>query len=138
MSVNVKSGMSAVSGYIGGAVFNKEERKFEIKKGKSEKGFYMIFAIKVSSKDQEGNYTNGKDIKVKLTGTNKEDFSGIEIGESVGVLGWFNPDNYTNSEGKEIRGLVLQGDAKNLFTPDSWDKKEAPKEEDVKEEEIPW
>ena len=39
----------------------------------------------------------------------------------VGVMGRFQPDNYTNKEGVEIRGLMINAFDNDMFTPEQWE-----------------
>lgn len=113
----LKIGMSAITGTVKG-VWSKEGSA--IKRGVSKNGNkFQIFELPVSSKDMDGNWTNGQSIKVMMTGDKK-----VEEKQAIGLVGRFQPDNYTNKEGKEIRGMVFVAKAEDLFTPDSWDKKE--------------
>lgn len=134
MAVNVKIGQSVVTGYVGG-IWNKESKSFEVKRGTTKNGKkYQVFEVKVSSKDKEsGEYTNGKGIKVMLWGDTP-----IEDKQIIGIIGKYEPDNYTSKEGKEIRGNILNAWSDGLFTPDSWDKKESPTQEDNSDDELPW
>lgn len=130
----IKNGMIAVAGRAKG-LWNKETKSFEVKRGKSANGNkYQIFEIAVSSKDKDGNYTNGKGLKVMITGGTK-----IEHNQEVGILGFLKPDNYTNKEGKEIQGLMLTAKCEDMFTPLAWEKKEPEiVYEQVKKEEDVW
>jgi single-stranded DNA-binding protein len=129
--MNLKIGMSAITGKVQG-LYNKETRKGEVKRGTSKNGNkYQIFEISVSTKNQDGTYTNGKPIKVMITGSQK-----IDIGDSVGLVGRFQAENYTDKDGKEVRGLVFTSKCEDMFTPLAWDSKPEVK---AKEEDInPW
>jgi len=126
-NVEVKSGQLAVAGYVGG-VWDKESKSFEVKRGMGQSGKkYQIFEIKVSEKKEDGSYVNGKGLKVMLFGDKP-----INNGDSIGVSGKLVPDNWTNQEGKEIRGMMMM--AFETFEPASWDakpKKEAEPEDSV-------
>lgn len=130
----IKIGQVAVSGYVGG-LWSKESKSFAVKRGATKNGKkYQIFELKVSKKDDEGTYTNGKGLKIMLWGETL-----IEDGQEIGIVGRLQPDNWTNNEGKEIRGNMLNAFSDDLFEPARWEKKEgtasAPKQE---EEELPW
>lgn len=137
MSVNIRAGESAISGYVGGS-WDNTSKSFKIKRGKTKNDKkYQVFTVKVSSKDKDsGKYTNGKDIDVMLFGETK-----VEEGQLIGLIGRFTPNNYDNKEGKEVRGNQFMAFEEGIFTPDSWDKKESIKktepEQDNSEEE-PW
>lgn len=136
MSVTVRAGESVVTGYVGG-IYSTQDKKFAIKRGKTKNDKkYQVFSIKVSSKDKEsGAYTNGKDIEVMLFGDTK-----IEEGQAIGLVGRFQPNNYTNSEGKEVRGNQFLAFEDGIFTPDSWDAKPEAKKQvtETPENEITW
>lgn len=129
----VKIGQSVVTGYVGG-IWNKDSKSFEVKRGATKNGKkYQIFEVKVSSKDKEsGTYTNGKGIKVMLWGDTP-----IESGQEIGLVGKYQPDNWTNQEGKEFRGNVFNAFADDLFKPLAWDAKETPAKEE-EDDEVQW
>lgn len=125
--MNIKQGMSAITGRAQG-MYNKETRKGEIKRGVSKSGNrYQVFEISVSSKNEDGTYTNGQPIPVMLLGDVK-----VEVGDIVGVLGRIVANNYTNKDGKEVRGLQLMAKCDDMFKPLEWDKKENTQTEDKK------
>lgn len=134
-NLTIKSGQVAIAGYTSG-VWNKESKGFEVKRGATKNGKkYQIFEIKVSSKDKEsGEYTNGKGIKVMLWGETK-----VDANQEIGVMGRLQPDNWTNSEGKEIRGVMLNAFADDLFEPSAWEPKgDTEGKQEAQEEEVPW
>lgn len=139
MGISIKAGQSAVTGYVGG-VWDKDSKSFKIKRGKTKTDKkYQVFSVKVSSKDKDsGKYTNGKDIEVMMFGDTK-----IEDGTLVGLIGKFVPNNYETKEGKEVRGNQFMAFDTDMFTPDSWEKKEStpakkPEPIEVEDEEAPW
>ena len=137
MGISIKAGQSAVSGYVGG-VWDKDSKSFKIKRGKTKTDKkYQVFSVKVSSKDKDsGKYTNGKDIEVMMFGETK-----IEERTLVGLVGRFVPNNDNTKEGKEIRGNQFRASDTDMFTPDSWEKKEstpAKKPIPIEDEELPW
>ena len=131
----IKIGQVAVTGRVSG-LWNKENKSFDVKRGQSKSGKkYQIFEISVASKDKEsGEWTNGKGLKVMLWGDTK-----VEHGGEIGVVGRLQPDNWTNHEGKEIWGNMLNAFADDLFEPASWEPKESSgkPQEEKKEEEVP-
>lgn len=113
----LKIGLSAITGTVKG-IYSKDGSY--IKRGVSKNGNkYQIFELPVSSKDMEGNWTNGQSIKVMLSGDKK-----VEEKQAIGLVGRFQPDNYTNKDGKEIRGMKFVANVEDLFTPDNWEKKQ--------------
>lgn len=123
----IKSGLSAITGRVNG-VYNKETKKGEVKRGMSKSGNkYQVFEISVSNKNEDGTYTNGMGIPVMLLGDAK-----VEAGDIVGLLGRFVANNYTNKDGKEVRGLQLMAKCDDMFKPLEWDKKENTQTEDKK------
>ena len=121
----LKIGQIAITGKVSG-LWNKDNRTFEVKRGMTKNGKkYQIFDISVSSKDQEGNWTNGKGIKVMLWGETK-----VEHGSNIGLVGRLQPDNYENKDGKTVYGNMINAFDTDMFEPEAWDKK--PKAEDDK------
>ena len=122
----IKSGMSAITGRVSG-VYDRETKKGVVKRGTSNSGNrYQVFEISVSSKNEDGTYTNGMGIPVMLLGDTK-----VEVGDVLGLLGRFVPNNYTNKDNKEVRGLQLMAKCEDMFEPLAWDKKgDKPKAED--------
>lgn len=134
MAVSLRIGESAFTGYVGG-VWNKDSKSFEVKRGTTKNGKkYQIFEVKVSSKNKEsGEYTNGKGIKVMLWGDTP-----VENGQAIGLVGKLQPDNYTNQEGKEVRGNMLNAWADDMFEPDIWEKTAVPKAKEESDDDMPW
>ena len=95
----LKSGQIALAGKVKG-LWNKDTRSFEVKRGVSSTGNkYQIFEISVSSKNQDGSYTNGKGVKVMLSGETK-----VEHNSIVGVMGFLYRDWETDiSDRKSTR-----------------------------------
>lgn len=126
--MELKIGQIAITGTAQG-MWNKETRSFDVKRGMSKNDKkYQIFELKVSSKDQEGNWTNGKGLKIMLWGNTK-----VEHGDTIGLVGRIQPDNWINKEGKEVYGNMFVAYDEDMFTPAQWEKKESSKPE-VKEE----
>ena len=118
-----KIGQIYFTGYITG-LYDFDSKSFKIKRGTSKNGKkYQIFGLKVSSKDQEGNWTNGQPLKVMMFGDTK-----VEDKQQIGFIGRLTPDNYTNKEGKEIRGLSVMAFCDDMFEPANWDSKQESKE----------
>jgi len=129
-NVNVRLGEVAISGNVQG-LWNKDTKSFDVKRGqtKNEKR-YQIFQIKVSDKDQDGNWTNGKGLDVMLWGNTK-----VEHGDAIAIKGRLKPNNYTNKEGKEIYGLQFVAFDTDMFEANGYEKKEV---KDEVEEDNPW
>lgn len=134
--MEIKIGQTAITGRVSG-LWNKENKSFEVKRGATQNGKkYQIFEISVSSKNKETDeWTNGKGVKVMLWGETP-----VEHGSEIGVVGRFQPDNWTNQEGKTIYGNMINAFADDLFEPAKWEPREggeapAKKEE---EEQLPW
>jgi hypothetical protein len=114
---DLMSNNSAVTGRVNG-VYDKETKKGIVKRGLSKAGNkYQVFVISVSKKNEDGTYTNGMGIPVMLTGDTK-----VEAGDTVGLVGRFVPNNYTNKDGKEVRGLQLMAKCEDMFKPLEWTK----------------
>lgn len=128
----LKSGQIALAGKVKG-LWNKDTRSFEVKRGVSSSGNkYQIFEISVSSKNQDGSYTNGKGVKVMLSGETK-----VEHNSIVGVMGFLSPDNYTKDD-KEIQGFKVSAKCEDMFEPIEWAKKEATTTKKVVKDEDVW
>ena len=128
----LKSGQIALAGKVKG-LWNKDTRSFEVKRGVSSTGNkYQIFEISVSSKNQDGSYTNGKGVKVMLSGETK-----VEHNSIVGVMGFLSPDNYTKDD-KEIQGFKVSAKCEDMFEPTEWEKKEATTTKKVVKDEDVW
>jgi hypothetical protein len=126
----LKIGLSGLTGRVSG-IWNKENKAFEVKRGMSKNDKkYQIFEISVSSKDQQDNWTNGKGIKVMMFGDTK-----VEHGDTVGLVGRFQPDNWENKEGKTVYGNIFMCNAEDMFEPEQWDKKEDSKPNKKEEDE---
>ena len=54
----------------------------------------------------------------------------VDDGQAIGLVGRFQPNNWTNKEGKEVRGNQFLAFADDIFEPASWDKKEESSHED--------
>lgn len=129
--VKVRNNEIAVAGRASG-LWNKESRAFEVKRGMTKNGKkYQIFEMSVSKKDQEGNWTNGKGLKVMLWGDTKVDHN-----QSIGILGKLEPDNYENKEGKTVYGLQIT--AFETFEPDAWESGNSQSKAEAKDDEMPW
>jgi hypothetical protein len=106
---NITMGQSAITGRVNG-IWAKESKSFEIKRGSSKSGNrWQTFEIAVSTKKDDV-WVNGKGIKVMLIGDTK-----VENGQMIGLIGNFKADNYTNAEGKEVRGNMFL--SSQIFTP---------------------
>ena len=111
----LKENQVSVSGRVNG-VWNNQTKTFEIKSGVTQNGKkYQIFEISVSKKDGE-NWINGKGMKVMLWG----DVVVVEKTQ-IGLVGRFQPDNYTTKDGIEVRGLMINAFDNDMFVPDKWD-----------------
>lgn len=133
--MEIKIGQTAITGRVSG-LWNKENKSFEVKRGATQNGKkYQIFEISVSSKDKEsGEWTNGKGVKVMLWGETP-----VDHGQEIGIVGRFQPDNWTTQDGKEIYGHMINAFADDIFEPAKWEQNgEAPAKQETKEDEMPW
>ena len=119
MAVNIKIGQSAISG-----------RAFNVKR--KMVGEYKIqeFALGVSKKLKDGTYENGF-FNVTYWGDTP-----IEDKSDIGLIGRIEPENYTTKDGKEVK--TFRFNANEMFTPDSWEKKDTPPPKEEEPEEMPW
>ena len=116
--MEIKSGQSGITGRVSG-IYNRETKRGEVKRGTTKSGGrYQVFEISVSKKNEDGTYTNGMGIPVMLLGDTK-----VEAGDVIGMVGKFVPNNYTNKEGKEVRGLQLMANCDAMFKPAEWESK---------------
>ena len=110
----LKIGQSAITGRVQG-VYDKEQKQGVIKRGISKNNNkWQVFEIGVSSKEN-GAYVNGKAISVMLIGDNR-----VEIGDKIGLVGRFLPNNYRDANGKEVKGLQFMANCEDIFTPEAW------------------
>ena len=132
MNRELRIGETALTGRAQG-IYNRETRKGEVKRGMSGNGNkYQVFEISVSSKEKDSDkWINGTPIKVMMFGEVK-----VEAGDNVGLVGNFRPDNWTDKEGKERRGLIFMCNAEDMFEPASWDKKAEAKPQAKEEPEV--
>lgn len=114
--------MCHITGTITG-IYDRKLDKGVIKSGEDRKGNkWHIFELEVSKRDKkEGGWINGKNIKVTLFGEVPE----LKIGDPIGLgNSYFEPNNFTDSSGREIRGNGIVAYADNLFEPLMWEKKD--------------
>jgi len=112
----LKENTVAVAGRVNG-VWNNTTKGFEIKSGVTQNGKkWQIFEISVSKKKEDGSWENGKGMKVMLWGETQ-----VTEKSMIGVQGRFQPDNYTNKDGVEIRGLMINAFDNDMFTPEQWE-----------------
>ena len=98
-----------INGYFKGTSYNKDTKKFEIKRLGTPEAGAILCGLNVSGKDKDGTKTFGKpiDVKVNIKDANeaKRVYGLIASGESMCVCeGFFVPSNWTDKEGKEIKG----------------------------------
>lgn len=101
--------MMTMNGYVKGNFYNKETRQYEIKTLGTPDSGAILCGLNVSGKDQEGNRVYGKPIDVKINIKSADEGSRvmqlIKAGDAmVRFDGFFVPSNWTNQEGKEIKG----------------------------------
>ncbi len=110
--------MCHITGTVQG-MYDRALDKGVIKTGKDAKGTkWQIFELEVSKKDRKtGKWINGKNMKVTLFG----DAPDVEIGQPIGLGNCFlEPENFTNANGIEIRGVGIVAYADKLFEPLAW------------------
>ena len=136
--------MITLNGYFKGTFWNKDSKKFEIKKlGTAEAGA-ILCGLNVSGKTKEGDKTFGKPVDVKINikspAEGKRVYGLIASGESMCECdGFFVPANWTDKEGKEVKGnqfLVNDSTTFKKYDGVSAPKKESATVED--EESNPW
>lgn len=91
-------------GFGKGNFWNEASKSFEIKKIKAGDWLAVGFGINVSSKDKEGNRVYGKPVDVIMTLNGKDDLDKIDFDSPMVLEGFYVPNNWTNKEGKEIKG----------------------------------
>lgn len=132
-----------MNGYVKGNFYNKETRQYEIKTLGTKEDGAILCGLNVSGKDKDGNRVYGKPVDVKINIKSAEEggrvMQLIQSGDAmVKFDGFFVPSNWTNQEGKEVKGnqfLVIDSttfDVDNgIPTPKATP---APKQED----DMPW
>jgi hypothetical protein len=132
--------MNTITGYFGGTMWNESTRKFDIKTlGEKDNGA-ILCGLNVSSKDKDGNRVYGKPVDVKINiksaDEGKRVYELIASGDSMlSMEGFFVANNWTNKEGKEIKGnQYLVTDSTKVVKANSAPK-QAPKKEPESE---PW
>lgn len=129
----VRIGESAITGRVQGK-YNRETGTGEIKRGTTSNGNrYQIFEISVSTKNQDGTWVNGQPIPVMMFGDKK-----VDAGDNIGLVGRFGANNWTNKDGKKMRGLQFTGNADDLFEPSAWEPKGDTEGKQEAQEEVPW
>ena len=97
-----------LDGYLNGIKWNDSARKFEIIKFGTPEDGALIVGLNVSGKDKDGNKVYGQPLKVKINiksaNEGKRVLGLIEEGKLVQFDGFLVPDNYSNKEGKEVKG----------------------------------
>jgi hypothetical protein len=130
-----------IQGYMNGTSWNKDTRKFDIKKlGTSDNGA-ILCGLSVNGKDKDSNKVYGKpvDIKIQIKSSDegKRVYGLISSGaDMLQAEGFFVPNNYNDKEGKEVKGnqfLVLDSSTVQVAKKAS-SKQSAPTEE----ESNPW
>lgn len=117
----LKIGESVISG-----------RAFNVKRKKVGEHKIQEFAIGVSKKNKDGEWTNGF-FNVTLWGDAK-----VEDKQDIGLIGRIEPEHYTTKDGKEVK--TFRFNANEIFEPKAWEKKgeSKPQPQEEKEEELPW
>lgn len=126
--MDITIGTSVLTGRVSG-LWNKETKTFDVKRGKSANGNkWQSFEISTSSK-KEDKWINGKGIKVMYIGNTK-----VEHQQNIGLIGRFVADNYTDKEGKEIRGNMFM--CSEIFEPKAREAKTTEEVTEVKEADV--
>ena len=130
-----------MNGYFSGTSWNKESRKFEIKRLGTPEAGAILCGLNVSGKDKDGKKIFGKPVDVKINIKSSDEakrvYGLIASGESMCVCeGFFVPNNYMKDD-KEVKGnqfLVTDSNTFKKFDGFVSTKKEAAPVED----ENPW
>jgi hypothetical protein len=126
-----------ISGYFNGTSWNKDTRKFEIKKlGTSDNGA-ILCGLSVNGKDKDGNKVFGKPIDIKIQIKSPDEGKRVYglISAGDGMLqadGFFVPNNYTKDD-KEVKGnqfLVIDSTTVKAHVRTASQSSQAPAEED--------
>jgi len=116
----LKENQVSVAGRVNG-VWNNQTKAFEIKTGTTQNGKkFQIFEISVAKKNEDGSWENGKGMKVMLWGDTP-----VTEKTQVGIVGRLQPDNYTNKDGVEIRGFMINAFDNDMFVPAKWEARAA-------------
>ena len=132
-----------INGYFKGTSYNKDTKKFEIKRLGTPEAGAILCGLNVSGKDKDGTKTFGKpiDVKVNIKDANeaKRVYGLINSGESMCVCeGFFVPNNYMKDD-KEVKGNQFLVTDSTTFK--KFDGFVSPKKEDKPketEDENPW
>lgn len=103
--------MARVDGYVKGTSYNESSRTFEfLKLGERDNGA-IIGGFNVSGKDKDGNRVYGQPVKfkvnIKSASEGKRIWELLNANVLVEADGFFVPDNWTNKDGKEIKGNLF-------------------------------
>ena len=136
--------MITINGYMKGT--NYDNGTWSVKTlGTADNGA-VLCGLNVSGKDKEGNRVYGKSIDVKINVKSRDEAMRVKglitAGDSMfSCDGFFVPNNWTNKEGKEIKGNQFLVTDSTTFVP--FDGQVKPKakpapEADITEEELPF
>lgn len=134
-----------LDGFLNGIKWNDSARKFEILKlGSPEEGA-IIVGLNVAGKDKDGNKVYGQPLKVKINiksaSEGKRVLGLIEDGKLCQFDGFLVPDNYTNKDGKEIKGhmyLVYKSETLTEKQTNSGGGQSAPAKQEAPADDNPW
>lgn len=112
--------MARIDGYVKGTKYNESSKSFEfLKLGERDNGA-IIGGFNVSGKDKDGNRVYGQPVKFKVNIKSAEEGKRVWELLNANVLveadGFFIPDNWTNKEGKEIKGNMFFINKSELMT----------------------
>jgi len=119
--------MISLNGYFKGNSWNDNAKKFEVKTIGTPESGAILCGLNISGKDKEGNKVYGKPLDVKINVKSKAEAIRVKglivASESMFKCdGFFVPNNWTNKEGKEIKGnqfLVADSTTFVATTPQS-------------------
>ena len=137
--------MENLKGYFQGTSWNDNARKFEIKTLGEKSNGAILCGKSVSGKDRDGNKVYGKSIDVKVNIKSEQEGGRVYKLISEGVMcecqGFYVPNNWTNKEGKEVKGVQFLVTDSTTFVEASMDKpapKQVRPEDAQSEDELPW
>lgn len=139
--------MFTLDGYLKGNTWNADKRVFELKKIGDIPSALLLAGLSVNGKSKDGEKVFGKPMDVKISIKTQEEgkrIAGlINEGKLVKFDCFFVPNNYTNKEGKEVKGNAIMITDSTTVIEKVLEKKEMVDDKPkvnatVSEDDLPW
>lgn len=106
---------SRLVGFVRGGVYNKDTKKFEIKRLSLGDKIALGLSFSTTKKNKDGSRVYGSEIPVLMWINDKSEFTKVEeaIKELITLEGYFQANNY-EKDGKEIKGLQFVTDISKM------------------------